>query len=102
MPVKVKTDNDTLIAAISGEIDHHTAPVLRDCIDSAIEMSRPKKLCLDFREVSFMDSSGVGLVMGRYKTAKAFGSKTEIRNLNPRLEKIIKLSGLEKILEIKN
>ncbi|MCL2514187.1 MAG: STAS domain-containing protein [Oscillospiraceae bacterium] len=100
MPVSVKFDKDSIIAVLSGEIDHHSAPALRECIDSAVERARPGKLTLDFGQVSFMDSSGIGLVMGRYKTAISCGAQTEVTNLSSRAEKIMRMSGLEKLVKL--
>lgn len=95
MPVKILTKGSNVIAYIEGEIDHHNAPALRERIDSAIEKSRPKLLSLDFSAVSFMDSSGVGLVMGRYKNTARYGGEVEVLNLSRSAERIMKLSALE-------
>ena len=67
MPVRISTEANTMTAFLSGEIDHHSAAAIRDAIDTQIQINRPKLLKLDFSEVTFMDSSGVGLIMGRYK-----------------------------------
>lgn len=101
MPVKVVTNGSVVIAYIEGEIDHHNAPVLRERIDSAIEKSRPKLLQIDFSAVSFMDSSGVGLVMGRYKKVARIGGEVEVLNLSRSAERIMKLSALEQFVKIK-
>lgn len=98
MPVNIVLDQKNLIAYLSGDIDHHTAPALRESIDSAIEKNQPSVLKLDFKDVSFMDSSGVGLVMGRYKAAKMFGGVTQVLNLPDFAYKVMRLSGLEKII----
>ena len=101
MPVTIKRKNDELFACLKGEIDHHTAPELREAIDEALSLSeRATVLVLDFSEVSFMDSSGVGLVMGRYRYAATLGKKVRVENLDDRNYKIMKMSGIEKIAEI--
>ena len=101
MPVTIKKKNDELFACLKGEIDHHTAPELREVIDEALSLSeRATVLVLDFSEVSFMDSSGVGLVMGRYRYAATLGKKVRVENLDDRNYKIMKMSGIEKIAEI--
>ena len=101
MPVTIKRKNDELFACLKGEIDHHTAPELREAIDEALSLSeRSTVLVLDFSEVSFMDSSGVGLVMGRYRYAATLGKKVRVENLDDRNYKIMKMSGIEKIAEI--
>ena len=101
MPVTIKKKNDELFACLKGEIDHHTAPELREAIDEALSLSeRATVLVLDFSEVSFMDSSGIGLVMGRYRYAATLGKKVRVENLDDRNYKIMKMSGIEKIAEI--
>ncbi len=101
MPVTLKNKNSTLYAFIKGEIDHHTAPDLRESIDDAIILNdTPKLVVLDFGGVTFMDSSGVGLVMGRYRLAASKGKKLRVDNLSERDYKIMKMSGIEKLAEI--
>ncbi len=85
---------DRLTALLTGEIDHHTAGKIRDEIDAAIEFHRPACLVIDFGGVSFMDSSGIGLVMGRYKLMKNIGGTVRIENTPKPLRKVMKLSGL--------
>ena len=85
---------DKLTALLTGEIDHHTAGKMRDEIDAAIEFHRPACLVIDFGGVSFMDSSGIGLVMGRYKLMKSIGGTVRVENTPKPLRKVMKLSGL--------
>ena len=86
--------DDRLTALLTGEIDHHTAGKIRDEIDAAIEFHRPACLVIDFGGVSFMDSSGIGLVMGRYKLMKSIGGTVRVENTPKPLRKVMKLSGL--------
>ncbi len=102
MSVKFEKETDEhgkthITALLSGEIDHHCAVEIRECIDSAVKIVRPNTLTLDFSGVTFMDSSGVGLVMGRYKLMSFFGGAVILRNVAERYERIFKLSGIEKI-----
>ena len=69
MNVTLESSGNLLIAYLFGEIDHHTAVAVRSQIDSAIQDKLPGHLILDFKNVTFMDSSGIGLVMGRYRLA---------------------------------
>ncbi len=102
MPVTLKSRNSVLIAQIKGEIDHHTAPEIREAIDDAfISAENIKQLILDFSAVSFMDSSGVGLVMGRYRLVKERGGTLEVENLSQRQYKIMKMSGLEALAKLR-
>lgn len=86
---------------LDGEIDHHSASLIRVSIDEAIIHKRPGLLVLDFSSVSFMDSSGIGLVMGRYKLMKTVHGKISVENLSPGAYKVMKLAGLDRLGEIK-
>ena len=102
MPVTFKNRNGTLTAFIKGEIDHHTVPDIRDAIDDAfVSVESIDALVLDFYDVTFMDSSGVGLVMGRYRLASSKGKILKVNNLSKRDYMIMKMSGIEKLAEIK-
>lgn len=93
----LKTDykNNTLTAYIEGEIDHDSAVKIRTQVDGAAQSLRPRILCLDFSNVSFMDSSGVGLVMGRYRQMKLLGGTLKVVNIPDRMYRIFAMSGLE-------
>ncbi len=95
MGVKVSFSGGIMIAAIEGDIDHHTAKDIREGIDHLVNEKKPSVLKLDFGGVSIMDSSGIGLIMGRYKVVNSYGGKLKVINVPKRLERIIKLSGLE-------
>ncbi len=86
---------------IQGEIDHHSAKQLREEIDELIFDNRPDILYMDFSNVEFMDSSGLGLIMGRFKLMQVYGGKTILLNPAHRILKIIELSGMNRIIEIK-
>ncbi|MBR0535096.1 MAG: STAS domain-containing protein [Clostridia bacterium] len=101
MPVTIKFSGEKLVAYIQGEVDHHTAPDIRDAIDDAILVNeKAKTIVLDFSRVSFMDSSGVGLVMGRYRLAISKGKSIAVENLTERDYKIMKMSGIERLAPI--
>lgn len=98
--MEVKTTEHGLIAELCGEIDHHSAAYLRAQIDAELLSSKPACLILDFTKVTFMDSSGIGLVMGRYRNMSEWGGKIVIRNLPPHLKRVMKLAGIQKIAVI--
>lgn len=101
MPVSFKITQEKLCCFIKGDVDHHTAPDIRDSIDDAIIINENVKTVeLDFSEVSFMDSSGIGLVMGRYRLIVSKGKKLVVSNLAERDFKIMKMSGIEKLATI--
>ena len=94
MLVKTVFDNGELTALLSGDIDHHTARGMRLVIDGDIERYRPVSLALDFRRVRFMDSSGIGLIMGRCRLMQLCGGSVRLENIPPSLERLIALSGV--------
>jgi len=101
MPIKIETNDGVLTAYLDGELDHHTAANAREEIDSAIDTEKPDMLILDFREITFMDSSGIGLVMGRYKKLREQGmAELHITNTSPAIYKVMKLAGLERLAKI--
>ena len=101
MSVQTDFHDETLYCNLEGEIDHHTALPIRLHIDEKIELCRPKNLVLDFSRVTFMDSSGIGLVMGRYKLMKTVQGRIRVENLSPGAYKVMVLAGLEKLGEIR-
>lgn len=101
MPLAIKQKNGNLYVFLKGEIDHHTAPDIRTSIDDAvISTENAKKIIIDFSGVTFMDSSGVGLVMGRYRLINGKGRILELNNLSQRDYKIFKMSGIEALCKI--
>lgn len=96
--LKVYNDGRRITAALSGDIDHHTARALRAELDELISFSRPEQLILDFAEVGFMDSSGIGLILGRLKAVRAVGGDILIKNARADIAAVIRLSGLEGLL----
>ncbi|MBR4111893.1 MAG: STAS domain-containing protein [Ruminiclostridium sp.] len=97
MSVKISNSGDKLIIFLSGEIDHHSAAEMRYFIDGELERSMPSVVVFDFSEVDFMDSSGIGLVMGRLRVISGWGGKAVIENPRPNIRKMLKLAGLEKL-----
>ena len=85
---------------LRGEIDHHSAVAVRTAIDDMIRSKRPAELIIDMSAVDFMDSSGLGLIMGRYNTMKEIGGEVIVADPTPATEKIMNLAGLERIVRI--
>lgn len=103
MNVTVESSGSVVIAYLIGEIDHHTAADVRDKIDTVIKYKKPTHLIIDFHNVTFMDSSGIGLVMGRYRLMKSIAptSTMEIKNVTTQSKKIMELAGLGRLAIIK-
>ena len=99
MQIIMENIGTTLVVKVSGEIDHHTSAELREEMDREISLRNIVNLVLDFDGVPFMDSSGIGVIIGRYKQIQARGGKTMIIRVQPQVDKILELSGLKKILE---
>ncbi len=93
-------DSGYLRAILRGEIDHHSAKSIRDTIDEKIFELRPQLLILNFSHVDFMDSSGLGLIMGRYKLMNIYGGKTQIEDPSARVLKIVELAQMNRIIDI--
>lgn len=93
--VETKYSNNVLTAYLSGEIDHDSAAQIRVRVDGMAQELKPGLLCLDFGGVSFMDSSGVGLVMGRFRQMKLLGGRLRVQNYSDSLYRIFAMSGLE-------
>ena len=100
MAVRIDTTGEVVTAYLSGEIDHHTAKEMRETIDEAVELNMPTLLVLDFKDVSFMDSSGIGLVMGRYRNLAKSGAELHIAGAPPQIHKMLKLAGIEKLAKL--
>jgi len=100
MPVQINVTGEVLTARLSGELDHHSARDMREAIDNAIELNMPTLLILDFKDISFMDSSGIGLVMGRYRNLIKYGAELHITDAPPQIYKMLKLAGIEKLAKL--
>ena len=85
---------------LRGEIDHHSAVAVRSAIDTMIHSKLPKELIVDMSAVDFMDSSGLGLIMGRYNTMKEIGGEIKVADPSPGTEKIMRLAGMERIIKV--
>ena len=94
--VKLYNDGKRITAALSGDIDHHAAREMRRELDEVIERSQPELLIIDMENVGFMDSSGIGLILGRLRAVRACGG--DIKNARPEIAGVIKLSGLAGLL----
>ena len=88
-----------LMVEITEEIDHHETDKIRRKIDNEITRYMPRKTVLDFNRVSFMDSAGIGMIIGRYKMMKLIGGELEIENVRDNVQRILEMSGIMKIIK---
>ena len=95
----IKKTDESLIVTVTGALDHHIAAKLRTKIDSRLG-GEVKNIIFDFSELSFMDSSGVGMIMGRYKAVQKAGGSVIVAGATPQVERILKISGLMNIVDV--
>ncbi len=94
------TAGSILTVRIRGEIDHHTAVSIRKGVDELLYERRPRKLILDLSAVSFMDSSGLGLIMGRLALMRELEGELMVWNPGREIRTILRLAGMEKLVRI--
>lgn len=100
MNIEFDEEDKKLCIQITEEIDHHTTEKLRRKIDYEITRFMPRKVVFDFSKVSFMDSAGIGLIIGRYKLAKMLGGSTKIINSSKSIKKVLEMSGVVRIIPV--
>lgn len=87
-----------MLVKLSGELDHHYAAGVRRELDMVIEQKHPRVVELDLSGLSFMDSSGIGVMLGRYKKLKSLGAEMRVVNVPPKVDKIFQMSGLYSVI----
>lgn len=97
MQLSISRDTTVLTAALIGELDHHTAAEIREKIDAAILQERCETLVIDLAGLTFMDSSGIGLIMGRYRLVRSLGGKLRLTGVSGRMHTVLRLAGMEKL-----
>lgn len=100
MEITVRHDHHTLTVFLKGELDHHTSSSIKDTIDMLLVKTPFKTFVLDMGGVTFMDSSGIGLIAGRFNRVKSIGGRMVIGNPSPTLQRVLKMSGIEKLMKI--
>ena len=90
----------TAVFTVMGEIDHYGARNVREEIDRVIIRYRPRTAVLDLHEVSFMDSAGIGLILGRYDRVSGYGGTLIVRNPTREILKMLNLAGMERLVRI--
>ena len=102
MDLNLISGKKTVLIKINTELDHHAAEEIRKKADEKIKTSNAVNIIFDFTNVDFMDSSGIGVIIGRYKLCKVLGGKVIIYGICESIERIIKMSGIDKLVEICN
>ncbi len=93
--VTIRQEGKAMTALLSGEIDHHWAAVLREQIDERLKAAAPAVLILDFSAVTFMDSSGVGLILGRHRLAQSLGGTVVVQKAPANIKRMLAIAGIE-------
>ena len=100
MESKFYEKDKLLVFKIIDEIDDCSVQKIRKKADYEIERYMPKKVVFDFDSVTFMDSAGIGLIIGRYKFTNMLGGKLEVANLTQNVKKIFEMSGILKLIPV--
>ena len=100
MNVTIESSGNLVIAYLYGEIDHHTAVDIRDKIDNALSFIKPQHLILDFKNVTFMDSSGIAIIINCIRRMRELRGEVIVENVPPQPMKVLRASGLEQIVKI--
>ncbi len=100
MTIELSGEERLLTVRMEGELDHNNAEIIRNSVEKEIRRTGALNIAFDFSGVSFMDSSGIGLVMGRFKTVSSLGGKIILYGMNSNIERIMRMSGIEKIAQI--
>ena len=101
MDVSFDARGGELVVKLIGELDHHAARGTGEKIDFEICMRRPVSVCIDFEKLSFMDSSGLAVIMGRRKTCMALDIPLYISGVTGSIRKVLLMSGIQKYVKMK-
>lgn len=98
MQLKYEMIDNTLIVKFDGELDHHVAESIRTNLDDTISQHRVKNLVFDLSGMGFMDSSGIGVIIGRYKNISKLGGRVSVIHVTDQIDKIFSLAGMYSII----
>lgn len=101
LQIDLEVVSDVLVARLRGELDHHTAESVKQQMEDKILSGGVQHIVLSLEHLHFMDSSGLGVILGRYKQIKNRGGEMIICSINPLIHRLFELSGLFKIIQIK-
>ena len=100
MPVKLASTGEVTTAYLSGELDHHSAALICAQADELVKTRDIREIVFDFSGTVFCDSSGIGMLMGRYKIMQALGGQVRAVQVRDRVERILLLSGVMKVIPV--
>jgi stage II sporulation protein AA (anti-sigma F factor antagonist) len=100
LTVDLEVKQNVLCVRLAGELDHHTAENLRNQATAIIEKHQISHIILNLEQLSFMDSSGLGVILGRYKQIKNNGGEMVVCSISPAVKRLFEMSGLFKIIRL--
>lgn len=100
MNISTKTRDDYLIVYFKGDLDMHTGPQLKERITELMDSKNLSHLVIDLQDVDFIDSTGIGVLLGRYRNISSQGGEMALVNLQPGVKRVLKLAGLTKLVSI--
>lgn len=100
MQIQLQMKGRTLVARLIGELDHHSAKAVKDMLENAIINKAAQNLVFDFTGLTFMDSSGIGVIIGRYKLIQALGGNVGIASKNKTVDRLITMSGIKRLMSV--
>lgn len=102
MQLKLVGEKRALVVYLDGEIDQHTVKQIKTVIDTELQRTNAVNIIMDFRNISFMDSSGIGMLMGRYRIVQILGGAVILYGCNDLVCRLITMSGLGKLIKMTN
>lgn len=100
MEVTLIGEKRALLVKVSGELDHHIAEKIKGLVDDKMRSTNAVNVIFDFSRLAFMDSSGIGVIMGRYKKVRTLGGKVIVFGVNASVLRIMEMSGLSQIIKL--
>lgn len=100
MEVRLLGEKRALLVRLSGELDHHIAGKIKEEADSMLRSTNAVNILFDFSGLGFMDSSGIGMIMGRYKKVRTLGGRVVCYGVNAQILRIMEMSGIDKIIKL--
>ncbi|HEY0827053.1 MAG TPA: anti-sigma F factor antagonist [Bacilli bacterium] len=102
LQIEMEHHRKALIVRLKGELDHHNAHLVKARMEEAIEKGDSSHIILSMKDLDFMDSSGLGVILGRYKQITGKGGKMVVCDINPAIYRLFEMSGFFKILTIQD
>lgn len=99
MKIKLLGEKRTLLAEIAGELDHHSAALIKEELDEKLRSTNAVNIIFDLSNLDFMDSSGIGVIMGRYKKTRTLGGQCIVCTKNAQIIRILEMAGIDKIIK---